>query len=338
MNITNAGISLDVLTSSQSGDSIPETEVTQWCSFNGMDYKLVTLSEKTPIVYQWFINPEDELLKKADIPIVNTKENPYLDNIKQACKIENERIIGVFINGEITSKQYENMHELEIEYPNLKFLFKDDLDFSMYDMKKSKHISNLIEWMKEKYPDEEYEIDNLESDLRKVLIEGDRETLLSQLDKDCFHVCFDQYRNFLMLKGNAVFVEAGKVSADDFNNISGMIYLDLDMVINKKIGEVSLPDGIGVFVDIDPKNGEVNIENGIIAVNQSNHPALLKGLEDMYVKADYHPYYNGIAGALKNHFNCIYGSYDRAEFCQFIKFPDGSLSTNTSKLSHSSWH
>ncbi|AHM74933.1 non-LEE encoded effector protein NleB [Yersinia hibernica] len=337
MKITHAGINLDELKSAQSGKRTPEKEVTQWCSFNHKDYKRVTLSEKTPIVYQWFINPEDEQLKKADIPIVNTRDNPYLDNIKKACQIENERFIGVFIGGEITSTQYESMHELEVEYPNLKFLFKDDLDFSMYDIKKSKHITQLIEDMKERYPNEKGEIDKMASDLNELLIDGDNETLLSELEKGCFHVCFDQYRNFLMLKGNSVFVEAGKVRAGDLDGISGMIYLDLDMVINKKIGEVSLPDGIGFFIDTCSKNEVPNIENSIIAVSQSHHPVLLKGLEGMYTKTDYHPYYDGIAGAVKSYFNCTYGSYDQAEFCQFIKFPDDSLSTNTSKLSQSSW-
>lgn len=49
----------------------------QFTSFNGKDYPLCFLDEKTPLLFQWFErNPAR--FGKNDIPIINTEKNPTL--------------------------------------------------------------------------------------------------------------------------------------------------------------------------------------------------------------------------------------------------------------------
>lgn len=71
----------------------------QFTSFNGKDYPLCLLDEKTPLLFQWFErNPAR--FGKNDIPIINTEKNPYLNNIIKAATIEKERVVGIFVDGD----------------------------------------------------------------------------------------------------------------------------------------------------------------------------------------------------------------------------------------------
>lgn len=46
------------------------------------------------------------------------------------------------------------------------------------------------------------------------------------------------------------------------------------MLLTDKLGTLYLPDGIAIHVS--RKDNHVSLENGIIAVNRSEHPALIK--------------------------------------------------------------
>ncbi|EEU6441493.1 non-LEE encoded effector protein NleB, partial [Salmonella enterica] len=85
----------------------------QFTSFNGKDYPLCLLDEKTPLLFQWFErNPAR--FGKNDIPIINTEKNPYLNNI------EKERVVGIFVDGDFFSGQKDAFSKLEYDYENIK--------------------------------------------------------------------------------------------------------------------------------------------------------------------------------------------------------------------------
>ncbi|EEY8952263.1 type III secretion system effector arginine glycosyltransferase NleB, partial [Escherichia coli] len=82
---------------------------------------------------------------------MNTKEHPYLSNIINAAKIENERIIGVLADGNFTYEQKKEFLSLENEYQNIKIIYRADVDFSMYDKKLSDiYLENIHK--QESYP------------------------------------------------------------------------------------------------------------------------------------------------------------------------------------------
>ncbi|EHU06743.1 hypothetical protein ECDEC1A_3336, partial [Escherichia coli DEC1A] len=58
---------------------------------------------------------------------MNTKEHPYLSNIINAAKIENERIIGVLVDGNFTYEQEKEFLSLENEYQNIKIIYRADV-------------------------------------------------------------------------------------------------------------------------------------------------------------------------------------------------------------------
>ncbi|MFS8929360.1 hypothetical protein O4U37_21595 [Escherichia coli] len=81
-----------------------ESSSLQTTSFAGKEYSLKPIDEKTPILFQWF-EAKPKRYKKDDVPILNTKDHPYLNNIISASKIENERIIGILVDGNFTAEQ-----------------------------------------------------------------------------------------------------------------------------------------------------------------------------------------------------------------------------------------
>ncbi|EGQ7245828.1 hypothetical protein I6C51_004550, partial [Salmonella enterica subsp. enterica serovar Worthington] len=112
-------------------------------SFNGKNYPLCFLDEKTPLLFQWFErNPAR--FGKNDIPIINTEKNPYLNNIIKAATIEKERLIGIFVDGDFFPGQKDAFSKLEYDYENIKVIYRNDIDFSMYDKKLSEiYMENI---------------------------------------------------------------------------------------------------------------------------------------------------------------------------------------------------
>ncbi|EOT5060326.1 type III secretion system effector arginine glycosyltransferase NleB [Escherichia coli] len=326
--------SLNVLQSSFRGKTaLSNSTLLQKVSFAGKEYPLEPIDEKTPILFQWF-KARPERYEKGEVPILNTKEHPYLSNIINAAKIENERIIGVLVDGNFTYEQKKEFLSLENEYQNIKIIYRADVDFSMYDKKLSDiYLENIHK--QESYPASErdnYLLGLLREELKNIP-EG-KDSLIESYAEKREHTWFDFFRNLAMLKAGSLFTETGKTGCHNISPCSGCIYLDADMIITDKLGVLYAPDGIAVHVDC---NDEIkSLENGAIVVNRSNHPALLAGLDIMKSKVDAHPYYDGLGKGIKRHFN--YSSlHDYNAFCDFIEFKHENIIPNTSMYTCSSW-
>ncbi|EAP9773648.1 non-LEE encoded effector protein NleB, partial [Salmonella enterica] len=90
------------------------------------------LDQHTPLLFQWFErNPSR--FGENQIPIINTQQNPYLNNIINAAIIEKERTIGVLVDGNFSAGQKKALAKLEKQYENIKVIYNSDLDYSMYD-------------------------------------------------------------------------------------------------------------------------------------------------------------------------------------------------------------
>ncbi|EHJ4094645.1 non-LEE encoded effector protein NleB [Escherichia fergusonii] len=305
----------------------------QTTSFAGKEYSLKPIDEKTPILFQWF-EAKPERYKKDDVPILNTKEHPYLNNIICTSKIESERIIGILVDGDFTSEQKNAFSKLESSHQNIKVIYRKDVDFSMYDKKLSDiYFENIHE--QESYPvkkRDNYLLDLLKEELKNIPEEKD--SLIQSYADRRDHTWFDFFRNLSLLKASSLFTETGKAGCHNLSPSGGCIYLDADMVLTGKLGVIHVPDGIAVHVTRCGDN--ISLENGAIAVNTNNHPALLAGLEIMHNKVDAHPYYDGVGKGLKQHFNySSLQSYN--DFCNFIEFKHQNIIFNTSQYTSSSW-
>ncbi|EDF9126141.1 TPA: non-LEE encoded effector protein NleB, partial [Salmonella enterica subsp. enterica serovar Dublin] len=232
--------------------------------------------------------------------------------------------------------QKKALAKLEKQYENIKVIYNSDLDYSMYDKKLSDiYLENIakIEAQPANVRDE-YLLGEIKKSLNEVLKNNPEESLVSSHDKRLGHVRFDFYRNLFLLKGSNAFLEAGKHGCHHLQPGGGCIYLDADMLLTGKLGTLYLPDGIAVHVS--RKGNSMSLENGIIAVNRSEHPALKKGLEIMHSKPYGDPYIDGVCGGLRHYFNCsIRHNYE--EFCNFIEFKHEHIFMDTSSLTISSW-
>ncbi|EJB4043780.1 type III secretion system effector arginine glycosyltransferase NleB, partial [Escherichia coli] len=132
-----------------------------------------------------------ERYEKGEVPILNTKEHPYLSNIINAAKIENERIIGVLVDGNFTYEQKKEFLSLENEYQNIKIIYRADVDFSMYDKKLSDiYLENIHK--QESYPASErdnYLLGLLREELKNIP-EG-KDSLIESYAKKREHTWFD---------------------------------------------------------------------------------------------------------------------------------------------------
>lgn len=73
-------------------------------NFAGVEYPLLPLDQHTPLVFQWFErNPSR--FGENQAPIINTQQNPYLNNIINAAIIEKNRIIGILVDGEFSAEK-----------------------------------------------------------------------------------------------------------------------------------------------------------------------------------------------------------------------------------------
>ncbi|EAT9696043.1 non-LEE encoded effector protein NleB, partial [Salmonella enterica] len=76
------------------------------------------LDQHTPLLFQWFErNPSR--FGENQIPIINTQQNPYLNNIINAAIIEKERTIGVLVDGNFSTGQKKALAKLEKQYENI---------------------------------------------------------------------------------------------------------------------------------------------------------------------------------------------------------------------------
>lgn len=312
---------------------IPQNLSCQTASFAGVEYELKVIDEKTPILFQWF-EPHPERYKKDEVPIVNTKLHPYLDNVINAAKIESDRTIGIFVDGDFSANQKAAFSKLERDFENIMIIYRDDVDFSMYDRKLSDIYHDVIYEQKLRTEDkrDEYLLNLLEKELGEI--SNEKDSLISMYAEKREHTWFDFFRNLALLKAGNIFRDSCNTKNHDISSRNGCIYLDMDMMITDKLGVIYAPDGIAVYVD--RRNGGADIENSAIVVNDSNHPALLEGLHIMHSKIDAHPYYDGLGKGLKKYFNCTpLQNYNY--FCDFIEFKHPNIIMNTSQYTGSSW-
>lgn len=304
-------------------------------NFAGIDYPLLKLDEHTPLLFQWF-NSKPERFHDNEVPIINTKDHPYLNNIIQAAKIERDRIIGIFVDGDFSSGQKIALENLEHDYDNIKVIYRSDLDFSMYDKKSSLIYSGRIAALEAEpeHSRDNWLLNELKKILANILATNKEQTLLSRHNSQSGHPWFDLYRNMILLKGSSAFLEAGKTGCHQLRPDGGCIYLDADMVLTGKLGDMTLPEGIAVHKSIE--YGKPSLENGIIAVNRRDHPVLRKGMEIMHTDPLADPYYSGLCKALTTHFN-VHPKLNYAEFCDFIEFRNENILMNTSRNTRSSW-
>ncbi|EEA2080132.1 type III secretion system effector arginine glycosyltransferase [Salmonella enterica] len=304
-------------------------------SFAGIDYPLLPLDHQTPLVFQWFERNPDRF-GQNEIPIINTQKNPYLNNIINAAIIEKERIIGIFVDGDFSKGQRKALGKLEQNFRNIKVIYNSDLNYSMYDKKLTTiYLENITKLEAQSASErDEVLLNGVKKSLEDVLKNNPEETLISSHNKDKGHLWFDFYRNLFLLKGSDAFLEAGKPGCHHLQPGGGCIYLDADMLLTDKLGTLYLPDGIAIHVS--RKDNHVSLENGIIAVNRSEHPALIKGLEIMHSKPYGDPYNDWLSKGLRHYFD---GSHiqDYDAFCDFIEFKHENIIMNTSSLTASSW-
>lgn len=313
--------------------NIVQSSPCQTVSFAGKEYELKVIDEKTPILFQWF-EPNPERYKKDEVPIVNTKQHPYLDNVTNAARIESDRMIGIFVDGDFSVNQKTAFSKLERDFENVMIIYREDVDFSMYDRKLSDIYHDIICEQRLRTEDkrDEYLLNLLEKELREISKEQD--SLISMYAKKRNHAWFDFFRNLALLKAGEIFRCTYNTKNHGISFGEGCIYLDMDMILTGKLGTIYAPDGISMHVD--RRNDSVNIENSAIIVNRSNHPALLEGLSFMHSKVDAHPYYDGLGKGVKKYFNFT-PLHNYNHFCDFIEFKHPNMIMNTSQYTCSSW-
>ena len=313
--------------------NIVQSSPCQTVSFAGKEYELKVIDEKTPILFQWF-EPNPERYKKDEVPIVNTKQHPYLDNVTNAARIESDRMIGIFVDGDFSVNQKTAFSKLERDFENVMIIYREDVDFSMYDRKLSDIYHDIICEQRLRTEDkrDEYLLNLLEKELREISKAQD--SLISMYAKKRNHAWFDFFRNLALLKAGEIFRCTYNTKNHGISFGEGCIYLDMDMILTGKLGTIYAPDGISMHVD--RRNDSVNIENSAIIVNRSNHPALLEGLSFMHSKVDANPYYDGLGKGVKKYFNFT-PLHNYNHFCDFIEFNHPNIIMNTSQYTCSSW-
>ncbi|EME9593995.1 type III secretion system effector arginine glycosyltransferase NleB2, partial [Escherichia coli] len=220
------------MTSTCSGNSvnIVQSSPCQTVSFAGKEYELKVIDEKTPILFQWF-EPNPERYKKDEVPIVNTKQHPYLDNVTNAARIESDRMIGIFVDGDFSVNQKTAFSKLERDFENVMIIYREDVDFSMYDRKLSDIYHDIICEQRLRTEDkrDEYLLNLLEKELREISKAQD--SLISMYAKKRNHAWFDFFRNLALLKAGEIFRCTYNTKNHGISFGEGCIYLDMDMIL-----------------------------------------------------------------------------------------------------------
>lgn len=292
------------------------------CNIGGKNYTLEKIPADTPIIFQWHnINDKYE---NAECPIINTEKSPYLNNILNVCKIETGRTIGLFMSGNVSKKHKDYLNNLQKSHDNLKIIYSDDLDFSDYFQKKQIDcIKQTIKTLEKNNAHESWIID-VTKDLEKVSKTNPQARMFERFASNKTHSAMDFYRNLILIKGGDIFNDSRTIATGNIRENKSLIYFDCDMIIKKPLGEIFLPDGIGVY------NKGGNIENSILAVNRPHHPAFMKGMslmENDWLNS--HPYYGGICKGFKEYFT----PKKEESLAKFIAFPVDNIDPDTSTSS-----
>nr|WP_253382957.1 hypothetical protein [unidentified bacterial endosymbiont] len=70
------------------------------------------------------------------------------------------------------------------------------------------------------------------------------------------------------------------LSLNEIEENGALIYFDVDMRLNAPLGDVWLPDGVGIY---HAAKKTPTLENSIQAVNRANHPALRNVIQSIEV-------------------------------------------------------
>ncbi|HHO9875394.1 TPA: non-LEE encoded effector protein NleB, partial [Escherichia coli] len=205
--------------------NIVQSSPCQTVSFAGKEYELKVIDEKTPILFQWF-EPNPEQYKKDEVPIVNTKQHPYLDNVMNTARIESERMIGVFVDGDFSFSQKVAFSKLEQDFENIMIIYRENVDFSMYDRKLSDIYHDIIceQKLRSEAKRDEYLLNLLEKELSKI--SNAQDSLIYMYAEKRDHTWFDFFRNLALLKAGEIFRCTDNTKNHGILSGEGCIYLD----------------------------------------------------------------------------------------------------------------
>lgn len=319
-----------------------EYEKNPCCTLGNRSYRFEKIASDTPILFQWsFLNEKI----KRDEGENNSAFYTYIGNIINACQMEQGRQIGVFISGRAPDDIINKLEELSSEIHNLNVIYADNIDFGRYGQNKctqqiEKSLDDLIAEVEQ---DQDPEDDVLfckamaNKTIKKLEKSEPNLTLFDVCTRHDNFITIDFYRVMFMLEGNAIFSASNK-NADgrqfksaptiDASSHGALIYLDVDMKLNGPLGDIWLPDGIGVY---HAPEKSPTLENGIIAVSQPQHPALLDIIPSVRVdflgKIAADEVYGCFVRTLHNH----YKPSENESLSEFIAFPIGNITPDESR-------
>ena len=212
---------------------------------NEVEQKIEKLSDKTPLLYQFFSRSADSKIQAE-----------YVDVFRHNCRIEPDRRTVI-----LTDSYYTNQHDRQI----FEALAEEFNHVKLLDM------SQL--------PDELH-IDNV-TVIRSNLNDGRPVFTIEHDDTDRYHQEYYDFWNYLDIsRFFALHLCDQLLEGNSDEEAQGCIFMDWDFVLRNKIGEVCLPGGIACFIqdEFSPNFGAVihslTIENGLIAVSKAHHPAI----------------------------------------------------------------
>ena len=233
---------------------------------NGAEQKVEKLSEKTPLLYQFFSISAD-----SQIP------PEYVATFRNNCKMEPDRKTLI-----LTDSYYSNAHDRQIlESLAAEFDHVELFDISQLPQALDIHGVKVI---------------------RSVLSDG-QPTFEIQSDQyskyyAMYWLYIDCARFFALYQCDQLF----QGSSDDESQ--GCIFMDWDFFLTREIGEVYLPGGIACYIqdefvpDYDSVIHSLTIENGLIAVSNAHH----RVLENVFTRPLNTPYMSFVT-AISNFFS-----------------------------------
>ncbi|WP_299734251.1 protein kinase [uncultured Endozoicomonas sp.] len=213
---------------------------------NGVEYSVENLSEKTPLLYQFFSKSSESKIT-----------DEYVEIFRNNCRIETGRRI---------------------------IIFTDSFHINEYDRRVFEGLAQEFDHVKlfdaSQLPDET-SIDDV-----KVVIDrasdGRPEIEIISGSDDFFPQYFRQHWEYMDCARNLALLLCDQIFEEAFGEKSqGCIYMDWDFILKREIGEVNLVGGIGCYIQDEfasqldgTVEHQLGIDNCLIAVSQGQHPAI----------------------------------------------------------------
>ncbi|MFK0571272.1 hypothetical protein [Endozoicomonas sp.] len=278
------------------------------------EYPVVEISEKTPILFQWFN------LKKLGLEI----PAHYLENIKAICRLEPNRDIGLLFNGDHLSKTNQKiLTQLQSEYDNFRLINFYDLEMDSVNFEITEEIIEHI----------------TSPELRDTLTELSKAKGKNLTIQEAIHLLptyahIDVSRFIAMNLAGKLFTENPDKSK------SGCIFMDCDMELKEPIGTLTSIDGFLCYMKHFDEE-IYTIEAGLFCVDRPGHPIISSILNelsnpqtDKTMTLNGYPLY---VRAVKKHFSL--GKFDSSSVKSKlpIAFPLHNINPDQSKTSKSTW-